>query len=78
MVNNNLEYYKKLLDMYPSRLLNFKLLNDGKLNRNFFNMFMIELLRDYIIFFKSFRTQNMIFLRNLTKPYIDLSPFEFL
>nr|YP_009493067.1 hypothetical protein [Ganoderma tsugae]AWJ63862.1 hypothetical protein [Ganoderma tsugae] len=69
---------QNLYNKYPLKTLNFKLLTDGKLNKDFFNMFIIELLRDYLIFFTSFRTQNMNFLRTFTKPYFDISPIEYL
>lgn len=74
---NNLQEF---LDKNPNRILNFKLLNDGKLNNNFFNMFLIELLRDYLIFHRSFKDCSMAKLRYYTLPIFKYSniPSEYL
>lgn len=64
----HIKSYEKLTDLFTNKIISFKLLNYGKLNKDFFNMFLIELLRDYLIFFRSFGTSDMKILRNFTHP----------
>uniref|UniRef100_A0A896Z9I3 Uncharacterized protein n=1 Tax=Coniophora olivacea TaxID=85977 RepID=A0A896Z9I3_9AGAM len=53
---------------YPLRLLNLDHLNDGNINKVFFDSFIIELLRDYLWTFRSFSVTDMKFLKQFTNP----------
>jgi hypothetical protein len=48
----------------------FKHLYDGKLSRKFFNVFLLELHRDYLIFRTSYENGDMNLLRKYTLPLI--------
>lgn len=43
-------------------------IGDGKLNREFYFIFMAELIRDYFVYFNSFNDGNIASLRKNTLP----------
>ena len=50
---------------------NFNIENNGKLNKDFYHSFKLELIRDYLIFNTSCEIPDMQLLRHLTKPRLD-------
>lgn len=65
-----------LLENYPLKLLNFKLLHDGKLNNSFFQTFLLELCRDYFIFLNSYKYPNINYIRTYTYPMINYDKWK--
>ena len=48
--------------------MSFKSLNNGRVNNKFFNVFLLELFRDYLYYNNSYKTCDMNYLRNHTYP----------
>lgn len=61
LVNN---LFKRL----PLKYLNFNILNNGKLNKEFYSAFLLELMRDYFLSNNSFLDCDMNIIRHITKP----------
>lgn len=61
-------FQKVVSTHYPLNLLNLDILNDGNLNKVFFDSFIIELMRDYLWTFSSFHITDMRFLKQNTNP----------
>lgn len=59
---------ENLFKEIPLKYLNFDILNNGKLDKDFYTSFILELIRDYLIFNTSFDYCNMKTLRHITKP----------
>uniref|UniRef100_A0A896Z1S0 Uncharacterized protein n=1 Tax=Coniophora puteana TaxID=80637 RepID=A0A896Z1S0_9AGAM len=67
-----IENYKQTVqEKYPNILFNFQLLNDGKLNKQFYDLFILELMRDYFFTELSFGLCDMRVLRHFTTPIVD-------
>ena len=65
----SIEKFNNIINSYyPLKLLNLDVLNDGKLNKIFFDTFMIELLRDYLLTFKSYSVTDMKIISQTTHP----------
>jgi len=62
------QFKKTITSYYPLRLLNLEALTDGKLNKQMFDAFTIELFRDYLWTFRSFTVTDMGYLKQCTKP----------
>ena len=56
---------------YPYNLLDFKYLNDGKLDKKFFDLFLLELLLDFLDFGLSFKLGEIRLLKYFTLPIGD-------
>lgn len=56
----------------PLKFLKFDVDNNGKLNKDFFTSFFLELMRDYLIFNQSFDLCNMYLLREVTLPLYNI------
>uniref|UniRef100_A0A896Z1Z1 Uncharacterized protein n=1 Tax=Coniophora puteana TaxID=80637 RepID=A0A896Z1Z1_9AGAM len=64
-------FYGGLLRNYPISYLNFKYLNEGKLNKQFYDMFTIELVRDYFFTFSSFHLTDMEMIKYFSQPLLE-------
>ena len=65
--NFNSEDFANIIEKYPKTLLNFKLLNYGKLDTTFYKMFLLELCRDYFFLFSSRKATDLNLIRHFTK-----------
>ena len=56
---------------YPLSYLDFNYLNNGTLNKQFYDIFTIELVRDYFLTFNSFHITDMQVINYYTNPVLD-------
>uniref|UniRef100_A0A896Z1P1 Uncharacterized protein n=1 Tax=Coniophora olivacea TaxID=85977 RepID=A0A896Z1P1_9AGAM len=68
-IENYQDSFKKtVMQNYPLNLLDFRYLNDGKMDKKFYDTFIIELFRDYWYKNTSFKLGEMKYIKQLTLP----------